>query len=179
MNVTRFRNLCGALNLVLKFMALIAVVSVFAGIGNYLNNSFTVSRDFSPGFTLINTSSGSLEDFTNSQIALAEVVTKSLSLLVVAFLLVVGSNILLDIWLEKSPFSEKQTQRLTVISLGIIILSLVQSPLFSAVLSAASPSARFISFDIGWLFIFGMVMLCMTGIFKYGAALQKLSDDTV
>lgn len=179
MNVRRFQNLCGALNWVLKFMALVAVVSIFVKISSYLNGTFEVSRDSSLGFALIGSSSGSLAKFTNSQIGLAQITAESFGLFVAAILLFIGSNVLLDIWLEKTPFSEKQTRRLTIISFGIILLALIQEPLYSIILSFASPSANFFSFKIGEMFIFGLLMLCMTGMFKYGIALQKLSDDTV
>lgn len=180
MNLSRFQNLCGVINFILKCIAIGCIISLVGNIGSYVNGTFQASKDFLGGATFIGSSSGNLNVFTNSQLSLAELITRSFMIAVFAVLIFIGSNVLMDIWFGKTPFSEKQTRRMFIISMGIIVISIVRDPLYTIILSILSPTENTFSLSIGnGMMVFGLVMLCMTGMFKYGIELQKLSDDTV
>lgn len=180
MNLSRFQNLCGVINFVLKCIVVGCIISLIGNIGSYVNGNFHVSKNFLDGTPIIGSSSGNLNMFTNTQLGQAQLITRSFMMAVFAALIFIGSNVLLDIWLGKTPFSEKQTRRMFLISTGIIVISIVRDPLYTIILSILSPAENTFSFSLGnGMMVFGLVMLCMTGMVKYGVELQKLSDDTV
>lgn len=180
MNLSRFQNLCGVINFILKCMAIGCIISLVGNIGKYVNGSFQVSNDFLDGTSIIGSSSGNLDMFTNTQLGQAQLITRSFMMAVFAVLILISSNVLMDIWFGKTPFSEKQTRRMFIVSVGIIVVSIVRDPLYTIILSILSPTVNTFSFSLGnGMMVFGLVMLCMTGMFKYGIELQKLSDDTV
>ena len=99
---------------------------------------------------------------------------------VAAAILFVASFIFKGISCERTPFTQKNSKRLKIISLLLVALGAVVPPLqMLLVLVFINHAAEiYFSINIGH-FVFAAMFYCLALIFEYGAELQRESDETL
>lgn len=102
----------------------------------------------------------------------------ALSLLLLAFLLWVASIIFKSLAVEFAPFSDIQVSRLRLVAQLLLIYALVPQILYSIFHTILIPGYS-ISLSLDMSFFFAIIFYCLTEIFRYGAVLQKESDETL
>ena len=105
--------------------------------------------------------------------------TGILSAAVISAIFFVTSFIFKDMSQGTTPFTTKNANRLRVISLLIIALSVVIPPLQMLLTMIFLPSVRvYFPIELGPV-VFAVMFFCLAHIFEYGAELQRESDETL
>ena len=99
---------------------------------------------------------------------------------VVAAILFMASFIFKGISHEKTPFTQKNSNRLKVISLLLVALGALVPPLQMLLLLVFENHTAdiYFSINIGY-FVFAAMFYCLALIFEYGAELQREADETL
>ena len=107
-------------------------------------------------------------------------IAEALNGAVVAAILFMASFIFKNISRGGSPFTQKNANRLKIISLLLIALSAVIPPLHALVslVMLSSVSSLVVYFNFTYA-IFAAVFFCLALIFEYGAELQQQADETL
>ena len=110
----------------------------------------------------------------------ASMIITMLSIGVMAAILLVASLIFKDMSREGMPFTEKNSNRIRVISLLLIAQGLVVPPLqlLIAMVFSAADASDYIGLDLS-LIVIAIIFFCLALIFEYGAELQRQSDETL
>lgn len=109
----------------------------------------------------------------------AAMVPEVLSAGMLASIFFIASFIFKDMKLENTPFTKKTADRLRVISLLIIAVSIIVPSVRLLLLMVYIPSADFyMEINLVQL-IFAALFFCLALIFEYGAQLQRESDETL
>jgi len=98
---------------------------------------------------------------------------------IITAILYITSYMFKDISSKDSPFTRKIANRLRVISILIIALSIVVQPLIALLTIIFFPDVNFQIFIRLEYLIFAAVFICLAFIFEYGAELQQQSDETL
>lgn len=157
-----------------KIGAIVCILTVITNlVGMIMAPSLDLTR-FTVGEMLGNAQfDGSIEEFRTIML------TGILSTVVMSAILFVVSFIFKDMSLGSTPFTIKNANRLRVISLLLIALSVVVPPLKMLFTLIFFTSVRaYFSISVGQL-IFAIIFFCLALIFEYGAELQRESDETL
>ncbi|MBC1534024.1 DUF2975 domain-containing protein [Listeria seeligeri] len=100
------------------------------------------------------------------------------SFIILAVLLWIASMIFKDLATNFAPFSEIGIIRLRRISQLLLIYSVVPQILYSILHKIIIPGYYF-SLGLNMSLLFAIIFYCLTEIFRYGAFLQKESDETL
>ncbi|MBC2186788.1 DUF2975 domain-containing protein [Listeria sp. FSL L7-0253] len=100
------------------------------------------------------------------------------SVSLIACLLWIASMIFKDLAAEFAPFSDIEVNRLRRISYLLLIYALVPQIMYSILHTVLIPGYS-INFGLNMSFFFALIFYCLTEIFRYGASLQKESDETL
>lgn len=93
-------------------------------------------------------------------------------------------NILFSIKVDK-PFSHRNEKSLLIMSITFLVASIAITNVESLFMDhlfrvLELPAVGFLSFDVNWTLLFtGLMLLVLTGVFKYGNYLQEEYDETV
>lgn len=79
---------------------------------------------------------------------------------------------------DVSPFDPAQIRKLKVIA-WVVLLGALIKPLLYAILVSSLSGQLFVYYNLGFLFVIGLILTVMVGVFQYGADLQKSYDETV
>lgn len=96
----------------------------------------------------------------------------------IAWLLWIASLIFKDLSTGFTPFSEIEINRLRKIAGLLLIYALAPQILYSVLHTILIPGYSF-TFGLNMSFFFAIIFYCLTEIFRYGALLQKESDETL
>ncbi|EDO0149510.1 DUF2975 domain-containing protein, partial [Listeria monocytogenes] len=77
-----------------------------------------------------------------------------------------------------TPFSNITVSRLRRIAVLMLIYALVPQIIYSILHTVLIPGYS-IKFGLNMSFFFALIFYCLTEIFRYGASLQKESDETL
>ncbi|MDT0013162.1 DUF2975 domain-containing protein [Listeria cossartiae] len=100
------------------------------------------------------------------------------SAILIAYLLWIASMIFKDLAEEFTPFSDVEVNRLRRISYLLLIYALAPQIMYS-ILHTVLIAGYSITFGLNMSFFFALIFYCLTEIFRYGASLQKESDETL
>lgn len=104
--------------------------------------------------------------------------TAVFSIMLIAWLLWTASMIFKDLAAEFTPFSDVEVNRLRRISYLLLIYALVPQIVYSVLHTVLIPGYS-ITLGLNMSFFFALIFYCLTEIFRYGASLQKESDETL
>ncbi|EAC4529291.1 DUF2975 domain-containing protein [Listeria monocytogenes] len=96
------------------------------------------------------------------------------SSMILAYLLWTASMIFKDLAANFTPFSDITVSRLRRIAVLMLIYALVPQIVYTVLIPGYS-----INFGLNMSFFFALIFYCLTEIFRYGASLQKESDETL
>lgn len=158
-------------------MCLAALATKFLNWGNVTINTNQENTDIFAFFHAESFYGSSPEQYAqiNESIMLGVV---SFSLILLALILWIASMVFKDLANKFIPFSDTEIARLRRISQLLLIYSLVPQMLY-AVLHTILIPGYYISFGLNMSFFFAIIFYCLTEIFRYGAFLQKESDETL
>lgn len=179
MNVTKFRDLSWFLSGVLKFMAISLLFVICVGGFQYATEGKQLFNDsFSNGITWfgINTE---LQHVPKPMIYLAKLLTLIPWGCVLAGLLWLASRIFADFSNGETPFSQLQVKRMSMIARGVLLVAVLQSLVYSIILNILIGKFTTLDFELDSLFVLGLILYCVAGMFSYGVQLQEISDDIV
>ncbi|MCD2247370.1 DUF2975 domain-containing protein [Listeria marthii] len=100
------------------------------------------------------------------------------SSILIAWLLWTTSMIFKDLAAEFTPFSDIEVNRLRRIAWLLLVYSLVPQIVYSILHTVLIPGYS-ITLGLNTSFFFALIFYCLTEIFRYGASLQKESDETL
>lgn len=100
------------------------------------------------------------------------------SSMILAYLLWTASMIFKDLAANFTPFSDSTVSRLRRIAILMLIYALVPQIIYSILHTVLIPGYS-INFGLNMSFFFALIFYCLTEIFRYGASLQKESDETL
>lgn len=100
------------------------------------------------------------------------------SSIIIAYLLWTASMIFKDLATNFTPFSNITVSRLRRIAVLMLIYALVPQIIYSILHTVLIPGYS-IKFGLNMSFFFALIFYCLTEIFRYGASLQKESDETL
>ncbi|EDJ9837748.1 hypothetical protein GFS63_15070, partial [Listeria monocytogenes] len=83
-----------------------------------------------------------------------------------------------DLAAEFMPFSVLTVNRLRRIAGILLVYSLAPQIMYSVLHTVLIPGYS-ITFGLNMSFFFAIIFYCLTEIFRYGASLQKESDETL
>lgn len=177
MNTARFRDICWAVNWLLKAIAIVCGLFFLIGVGKFL---------FSPNATVFSSAGQTwyvaisliTEKMTKTQESLADSYAKLLALPFFSYLFWYASRICSDISAGQTPFSKLQLTRFKRIAYLVLLLALIQPFAYTLILSLISGTFA-LTLSLGPLFLCGILLYCFSGIINYGVALQTFSDDAV
>ncbi|HHT6439208.1 TPA: DUF2975 domain-containing protein [Listeria monocytogenes] len=106
------------------------------------------------------------------------VVIAAFSSVLIALLLWTASMIFKDLAAEFMPFSDLTVNRLRRIAGILLVYSLAPQIMYSVLHTVLIPGYS-ITFGLNMSFFFAIIFYCLTEIFRYGASLQKESDETL
>lgn len=115
---------------------------------------------------------------TNGEI-LAQLIFNTLSQGLMLAMLVLATAIFNDAAKNYTPFSEKQSTRLKIISLLTLALGILPPPVKMLVTLMLSPDAKASSEFQLVLPVLTVIFYSLSVVFDYGRALQKQSDETL
>lgn len=179
MNIARFRDLSWFLSGVLKVVAILTVGTVLYGCFVYgTDGKQLFAQSFSSGVTWIGINTA-LQKVSSQSVYLANLFTWLLLAGMIFWSLWTASKIFVDFSNGETPFDRLQVDRLSKIAKGILWASVLKSVIFSLVLNILA--GRFVTFrfELGSMFILGLILYCVAGMFRYGVQLQEISDDIV
>ena len=162
------------LDALMKIGAIFFIITIVAGAAGIIMAPSLDLTSFTVGEILGNTQfEGGADEFRT--IMLNEI----LSAVVMSAILFVASFIFKDMSRGNTPFTAKNANRLRVISLLLIALSIVIPPLKMLLTMIFFTSASaYCSISLGQI-IFAIMFFCLALIFEYGAELQRESDETL
>lgn len=109
----------------------------------------------------------------------------------VAVILISVIRIFSDAKKQVTPFTSKQSKRIVVIAIMVLILAINDVLFPMSELIYTSSFSQYIGFEIDTgdtyspptlnlgMLLFSLLLMCLSVIFKYGYLLQQLSDETV
>lgn len=100
------------------------------------------------------------------------------SSMILAYLLWTASMIFKDLAANFTPFSDIIVSRLRRIAVLMLIYALVPQIVYSILHTVLIPGYS-INLGLNMSFFFALIFYCLTEIFRYGASLQKESDETL
>ncbi|ELK3177724.1 hypothetical protein RT996_001180 [Listeria innocua] len=98
--------------------------------------------------------------------------------ILIAWMLWIASTIFKDLAAEFTPFNDVEIKRLHRIAQLMLVYALGPQILYSALHTILIPGYS-IHLGLDMAFFFAIIFYCLTEIFRYGAALQKESDETL
>ena len=162
------------LDALMKIGAIFFITTIIANsVGIIMAPSLDLTR-FTVGEILGNARfEGGVEEFRTIML------TGILSAAVMSAILFVASFIFKDMSRGTTPFTAKNANRLRVISLLLLALSIVIPPLKMLLTMIFFTSVRaYFSISVGQI-IFAIMFFCLALIFEYGGELQRESDETL
>ena len=181
----------GAIILVVTIAAIMVLCIVAPSFSDSAVNEVfeTFSLDFAPGGKIVKNSEGEdVYEPSNIDEATVGFVLGNASPAIAGFVLTNGfmaailfitGLIFRDISRAETPFVKSHSNRLKVISLIIITLTIIVPPLQMLLTLIFAPGVRAnASINISNL-VFAAVFYCLAMIFEYGAELQQFSDEAL
>ena len=160
------------------FLKIGAIISVMAAVAAMVIAIIAPSLDltsFSYGGIWLNTQfNGGVNEFR------AILIPEIINGLFMASILFVASSIFKDMSRENTPFTQKNANRLKLISSFLVALGILIQPLRAllTIVFVSPHSDIFFSVNLGYL-VFAAMFFCLALIFEYGAELQRESDETL
>lgn len=95
------------------------------------------------------------------------------------FFMFLASQLFEDLANGETPFTLIQVKRLKTISIGIILVNLIQPLIRSLVLTLLMNRGHYFSWGLNSEIFIGVAIWVLAEIFAYGIELQTLSDETL
>ena len=177
MNTARFRDICWAVNGLLKLFAMVCgVLFLIGAIDTLFFHHPKVTHTSGPTWYI--SLSLIAEKVTTKQEIAANSYLFLLALPLFSYLFWYASRIFADISAGLTPFSATQLKRFRRIAFLVLILSLIQPVAYGLLLSLLSGTFS-LTISLGPLFLIGILLYCFSGIIHYGVALQEFSDEVI
>lgn len=182
MKLKRLQKMSYFLHITLKILSVSSVVMVIIAVLMKLFSSKNVMINKLESDTIFYFQTEFFSGVDNQQYVQTEewilVGTAVFSIILIALLLWTASMIFKDLAAEFTPFSDVEVNRLRRISYLLLIYALVPQIVYSVLHTVLIPGYS-ITLGLNMSFFFALIFYCLTEIFRYGASLQKESDETL
>ncbi|MBC2124027.1 DUF2975 domain-containing protein [Listeria innocua] len=182
MKLKRLQKMSYFLHITLKILSVGAILIAALAIVLKLFNRNNISINKMELNTILNFNT---EYFVGNDISqyvqTEEWLTVGISVLyaiLIAWMLWIASTIFKDLAAEFTPFNDVEIKRLHRIAQLMLVYALGPQILYSALHTILIPGYS-IHLGLDMAFFFAIIFYCLTEIFRYGAALQKESDETL
>lgn len=180
LNKKNYRDSAWYLSILLKLVSVTLVISLIKIIYDYLVNKSldNLGGGGNPSTAIIEFEQITKNVISNSNLTSARLLMSVLTTILLIAVFLLASSYFKSISNNCSPFDKKELKKLNIIATGVLIFSVVKPILYSIMVSILSHSI-FVHYELGILFIVGIILIVMVGVFNYGAMLQTSYDDTV
>lgn len=182
MKLKRLQKMSYFLHITLKILSVSSVVMAIIAVLMKLFSSKNVMINKLESDTIFYFQTEFFSGVDNQQYVQTEewilVGTAVFSIMLIAWLLWTASMIFKDLAAEFTPFSDVEVNRLRRISYLLLIYALVPQIVYSVLHTVLIPGYS-ITLGLNMSFFFALIFYCLTEIFRYGASLQKESDETL
>lgn len=181
MNIKRFRRVCNVSSIILKILAVLALVVTSMTLFQVLQGNSDVWFTYDgPSFSIFS-SGGSMNGYsiTDAEYRLAAAIIAPLIVLVTSYVFWKGGQLFKRLADGETPFNPLFARSLKRLSLILIISDILIPILHSITLSAIYQDGHEVIVGLTSSFVIGIILYAISEIFYYGIELQQLADETV
>lgn len=181
MNIKRFRRVCNVSSIILKILAVLAIVITSLSMYQVLSGNPNVWFNYEgPSFSMFSsghTMGGIL--ITDAEYRLAATIISPFIVLVSSYVFWKGSQLFKRLADGETPFNFEFTKSLKHLSLVLILSDIITPILYSIILSTIYDNGHEVIVGLTSSFVIGIILYTISEIFYYGIELQQLADETV
>lgn len=180
MNTKNYQDRAWGLSILLKLLSLglllVTGKTIYTDIVQ--KSAVNLERSQTSSIALLGFGQDTTHQLSSMSVDLTNLIMNTVLAVCLISVLLIAASFFNQISRDKSPFDQTQIRKLKVIARIVLLLALIK-PLFYAILLSILSGQLFVYYNLGFLFVTGLILTVMVGVFQYGADLQKSYDETV